>query len=606
MIIVNSTLKKLKELLYIIRFCFKVSWKASKKYVVIRSVIEITVSGIPFVTITLSKELINFLAAVPGMKVDVSESLYNLILLLSIVLFLKIVSRFTNRIKDYCGGVHKDLISREIDTQIAEQSAALDLSYFDSAKFYNEMNNARRDSSALQTLTWLVMDVIRSSIQFVVSLIVLLKLNTIFALLLIATGIPSIISERKFTEVIYRWQRNHVPEERKMGYIMGILTGRGFAKDVRLYNIQKELLSRYNSMWDKWFKDKRDTTFERSKWVMLFSALPEFGVIVISLYVGIEIMHGRLTIGDYSLYTGMVGQLMGGLFMIILLTSNIYDNNLRIVNYNNFLKWESNIKDTGTIIPEPPMEISFVHVAFKYPGTDEYILKNVSFTMSQNEKVALVGLNGAGKSTIVKLILRYYDPTEGEILVNGTNLKEYDLKAYRKLFSVMFQDYANYAFTIEENITLSNLDNRDNLEKIKMACDKSGAQSVADKYETGLDTYLTRQFEEDGKELSGGEWQKIALARTFFREGDIIILDEPSARLDPEAEHQIFTKFAELCEGKGAIFISHRLSNVTMADRIIVLDDGKVIEDGSHKKLMELKGKYSYLFNLQAEKYKVG
>lgn len=606
MITLKNMLGKVKEFGNIVFFCFKVSWLASKKYLLIRSLIEIVIAVIPFSMIVLRKEFLNFLVSIPGTDVTSSISIYKLSILLSLMLLLSVVNRIITKAKDYFGGIHKDLITRMIETQIAEKSANLDLSYFDSAKFYNEMNNAKRDSNALQTLSWFVMDALRSGIQFIVSFIILAKLNFVFAILLIATGVPSIISEKSFAEVIYRWQRNHMPEERKMGYIMNILTGNNFAKDIRLFGIQTDLLSRYHTMWEKWFHEKRRITYVKGKWVVLLSALPEIGSTAITLFIGIEIIFGRLTVGDYGLYTGMVGQLMGGMFMLITLSSRIYDNNIRLLNYNNFMKWESNIKDTGILIPELLTEISFVNVSFKYPGTERYILKNVNFTLLRNEKIALVGLNGAGKSTIVKLILRYYEPTEGEILVNRINLKEYDIKAYRKHFSVMFQDYANYAFTIRENITLSDLDNKENIDKLKRATERSGVQSVIDKCDSGLETYLTRQFEEDGKELSGGEWQKIALARTFFRDGDIIILDEPSASLDPEAEHKVFQKFAQLCEGKGAIFISHRLSNVTMADRIIVLDGGEVIEAGTHKKLMELKGKYSYLFNLQADKYKVG
>jgi ABC-type multidrug transport system, ATPase and permease components len=602
----KNIFEKTEEFIKIVKFCFKISWKASSKYLSIRILLELVAVGIPSVTIILSKVLIDFFAVLPRMKSDISNQIDQLILILVLMIILSIVNRIVNKVKDYYSILHKDLISREIEIQIAEKSASLDLSYFDSSKFYDEMSNAKRDSNALQTLTWFVMDVIRSGVQLIISFIIIFKLNAIFAILLIATGIPPIFAEKKYTEFIYNWQRKHMPEERKMNYILSIFTGGIFVKDVRLFGIQNEYFSKYNLMWNKWFKEKKENTFKRSRNVILQSILPEIGSAGILLYVGIEIIHGRLTVGDYSLYSGMIGQLITALFMIVLLISKIYDNNLRLLNYNNFIQWESKIMDTGNKIPVLPIEIQFVDVSFKYPGTEQYILKNVNFSISQNEKVALVGLNGAGKSTIIKLILRYYDTTEGRILVNGTDIKEYNLKEYRRHFSVMFQDYAGYAFSIKDNITISDLDNKEDNNKLKNAVNKSGAQFVADRFITGLDTYLTRQFEEEGKELSGGEWQKIALARTFFREGDIIILDEPSATLDPEAENQIFEKLAELCKDKGAIFISHRLSNVTIADRIIVLANGEIIEDGSHSELMSLKGKYAYLFNLQAEKYKVG
>ena len=285
--------------------------------------------------------------------------------------------------------------------------------------------------------------------------------------------------------------------------------------------------------------------------------------------------------------------------------ANILDNNIRITNFNKFLEWESLLKPCGTKKPESYFTIEFRDVSFQYPGSNKYVLENLNFSINSNEKVALVGKNGAGKSTIIKLILRYYDPTTGKILINGTDIKEYDIEILRKQFTVMFQDYANYAFTIKENITIADMDNKDNDEKVMDSCIKSGAENLISKFDKGIDTYLTGMFEEDGKELSGGEWQKIGLARTFFREGKIVVLDEPSAALDPEAEHYIFKKFSELSEGKGAILISHRLANIIMVDKIIVLDKTRIVEVGTHKELIERKGHYAYLFGLQAEKYKV-
>jgi len=604
--IMDKVIKKAKEFLGIIGFSFRVSWITSRKYLMVRLFIEVLIAGIPFGIIILNKILIDYLVNLPDIKVDSINGRNYFISIIFLMFVLNVMYGLLGKIKDYCGSMHKELIGKEIEIQIAEQSASLDLSYFDSAKFYNEMNNAKKDSYALETLTWILMDMIRSGIQFIISFAAICKHSPIFAFIIIIAGIPSVFSEKRFVEVIYRWQKNHTPKERKMNYIMSIFTGRVFAKDVRLYDIQKYLLEKYNSMWDGWFKDKRSTTFKSSIYVMLLSTLPEIGAMVISLFIGIDIINGRLTIGDYSLYTGLVGQLTSGLFMIITLTSKMHDNNLRLVNYNNFMKWESIIKQKGSEIVTNPMNIHFDDVSFKYPGTEQYILKNVSFSIYKNEKVAIVGSNGAGKSTIVKLLLRFYDPSGGKILVNGKDIKEYKLKEYRKHFSVMFQDYVGYAFTIRENITISDLNGKDDMAKAKNAAEKSGVNSIIDKCSSGLETYLTRQFEEDGRELSGGEWQKIALARTFFSDGTVIILDEPSAALDPEAEHQIFETFTELCKDKGAIFISHRLSNVTMADRIIVLDNGQIIEDGSHEELMKLKGRYAYLFSLQAERYKVG
>lgn len=602
----SGLLIKIAGFLEVVLFSFGVSWRASKKYLVMRTFLELFAAFLPFFTVFIGKEIIDFLVSPAASKGESAQQIEKFIWLAAALLAINVSGRLCLRLKEYFAGIHKELISRNINIQMTEQSAKLDLSYFDSVKFYNEINIARTDSISLQTLTWFSLDFVRTVIQITVSFFILLKLNPVFALILVVSGIPSAIAEKDYMGAIYLWQRDHIAEERKMNYILGIMTGRGFAKDVRLYGLENEMLSRYKRIWEQWFGEKRKLLFKKSIAATILSILPEIATIGMLIFVGINIISGNLTVGDYSLYTGMIGQLTGGLFMLIALVSSLYENNIRLKNYRKFLGWESNVSLCGTKKPRLPIRICFEKVSFKYPGSDNYILKDISFGMDSNEKIALVGLNGAGKSTIIKLILRFYDPTEGAILVNGIDIREYDLKEWRQSFSVMFQDYAGYAFTLRENVSLSDIENMQDEKKIMDALEKSGAENILNKFKAGLDTYLSREFEDGGEELSGGEWQKMALARTFFREGDIMILDEPSAALDPEAEHIIFRKFAQLCAKKGAIFISHRLANVTMADRIIVLENGTILEDGTHSELIEKAGKYSYLFNLQADKYRTG
>lgn len=589
-----------------VAFSFSVSWKASRKLLLVRVAIVLVTSLLPFVLIILGREILNSFVRFTAQRGDTGANIIYFARLAAALFGLEVTSRILQKLKDSCGSVHKDMIGNYLNIQMINKSISLDLSYFDSVKFYNELTNAKRDSVALETLTWLVIDFTSALVQFIIAVILLLRLNILIVAILVFASIPVMISEKRYIARLYNWQRNNVPEERKMNYLLNILTGRQYAKDVRLYRLQEEFVARHQSIWRKWFRDKTKLTIKKSKWVALFSVVPEFVSIAALFYVGVNIIYGNLTVGDYSYYNGNLGQLTGSIFTLVMLFSQIYDNDIRLGNYKKFLQWESNIQCGGTVKPSYPLKIEFVDICFKYPGNEEYVLYKVNFTMYEGEKIALVGHNGAGKSTVVKLLLRFYDPTSGNILANGTDIREYDVDEYRRFFSVLFQDYANYAFTLKENITMSDFSAGYDEIKMNQACHNGDLNDIVKKYETGFDTYLTREFDENGKELSGGEWQRVALARTFFRNGSIIILDEPSASLDPEAEHYIFQKFAELYKGKGAILISHRLSNVTISDRIILLEKGCVLEHGSHSELMKKSGRYAYLFNLQADKYKVG
>lgn len=589
-----------------IKFCISVSMKSSRKLFLSRVFIEAISSVIPFVTIIIGKEIINYLIQVlnNNQSQNIKESSKIILSYIVVLGVLKIIGRVLGKINESFGGLHKDLIGKYIDLEIANKSVSLDLSYFDSAKFYNELTNARRDSKVIETYTWYTINMLRSIIQLIIASVVLAKLHILFVFALLITGIPSVLIEKKFTGKLYNWQLKRVKEERKMQYIKNILSSRQYAKDIRLFNLKPEFLNKYKSIWKLWFNSKKDVIVKKTIQISLISIIPELGVSIIMVFVVLNILNGRLTIGDYSLYIGIVGQMTSSIFLLVNQFSRIYDNELRFKRYKNFTNWESKLDAKGKLKPEGKLTIRFEDVSFKYPGTDDYILKNLNLEICSNEKIALVGVNGAGKSTIVKLILRFYDPTEGTIYINDIDIKKYDINDLRKCFSVLFQDYANYSFTIRDNIGISNLEHRNNEEKLMGACKKSEAIKIVNKYSTGLNTYLTREYEEDGKELSGGEWQKIAIARTFFRDGQVLILDEPSASLDPEAEDRIFSVFDELCDGKGAIFISHRLSNVINTDRIIVVEDGKVVEEGTHSDLLKKSGKYAYLFNLQAKKYR--
>jgi ABC-type multidrug transport system fused ATPase/permease subunit len=300
----------------------------------------------------------------------------------------------------------------------------------------------------------------------------------------------------------------------------------------------------------------------------------------------------------------MLEQLMSSVYILITLIMYIYESKLRIDNINLFRSYSNKVLNTGKRRIGDSISIEFRNVRFKYPETERNILEDVSFTIKAGEKVCLIGINGAGKSTIIKLILRFYDVDAGEILVNGYNIKDYDIHNLRKNMSCLFQKYINYAFSLEDNIAISDLSKKNiNEQTILQAIRKGDCSDILNEAPKGLKTYLTKDFDQQGLELSGGQQQKIAIARLFYENGSMVILDEPSAALDPEAEYKIFQAFEEVCVGKTALFTSHRLTNVHLANKIIVLENGRIIESGTHDELMKNPKRYSVLYKYQADKF---
>ena len=316
-----------------------------------------------------------------------------------------------------------------------------------------------------------------------------------------------------------------------------------------------------------------------------------------------DVVAKRIGIGDLQYQLSMLTRLRTQTESLLRNINRFLSNNARLLELQDFMAFRPESEKSGTRLPSRNPKIEFCHVYFRYPNCEEYVLKDCSFTIEPGEKIGLIGLNGAGKSTIIKLLFRFYDPEKGCIKYDGVDLKEYDVYEVRKIFGVLFQDVISYCLPLREVIALSDFGERFNDEKLRRACDISGVSEIIRDWEDGFDSVLGRHYADNAKDLSGGQWQLLYLARAYFKDCDDIILDEPSAALDPLAEDRIFERLYRLSDGKSSVTISHRLSNTTLADKILVLDDGKIIEQGSHAELLKRNGKYAHLFRLQASKY---
>ena len=593
------------ELIRVIASCIRISFQSSHKYFCLRIVFTCIGIAAPFLSIYLSREIVNALVSGFSQK-EMASYFFSQFLFFAIFLILsEVLQRICESLSEYCERIHRDIIMNYTRNEISKKAAALDLTYFDSVEFYNELQDATQNSYQINETAFRAIQLLRFLIQLVIALVCVMQFHVFYGLLLLLSGIPGVLFNQAMFEKLYSWQRSTLGLERKITYLVSLVTQRAFAKDIRQYGVGDHITDQYNRLWKDWFGEKKKVSAKYVKKVALASILPQLITLAAIVQIGQQIFFGSYTVGDYSYYYGLITQLLSSIYLVISYYGFLSDGKIRVLNYMKFQKWENRVKEEGKRTLSGDFRVEFRDVTFSYlPGHP--VLKNIHLHFSSKDRIALVGINGSGKSTMIKLLLRFYDPDEGSILINGVDIREYSIRSVRDSFGVLFQDYCNYAFSVKDSVTLSNIKEAADTDQIYKALEQSGAAQFVSQFKNGLDTYLTRQYEETGEELSGGQWQKIALARTFFKtDSKMIILDEPSAALDPQAEHDLFERFRELYREKGAIFISHRLSNIMAADKIVVIENGEITEQGNHDQLMGANGRYAYLFRLQAKNYEV-
>ena len=577
-------------------FGIKTCFLASKFYFSMKLVILMFTTLIPLVNLWLWKEVLNGIVDFGNSKQTV---IVCLVIYLALQLAIYLIDQFDNYVQDRYG----DELKFYIDAVMMDKTSRMDLSFFDSAKMGDKVRHARNNFLTMMNMSWLVFDIISAFINVVATLIIVCTYKLWLGLVTLVLFIPFMLYNKKRTERKLQMEKEQLRDNRKKDYYRDVFFNDNVLFEVKLNNIGSYFIGKYKETWQKLYKINKTEDIKHNiinTLIMIVNVSSEFLVLTVSVF---DVVNKHIGIGDLQYNLSMVSRLRSQSQLLMNKVNKFLSDNARLIELQEFMDIEPEVEKSGTLKPSNNPKIEFCNVSFRYPNAEQYVLKDCSFTIDPHEKIGLIGLNGAGKSTIIKLMFRFYDPEKGCIKLDGIDLKEYDIYAVRKVFGVLFQDYVTYCLPLREIIALSDFDERFNDEKLKKACDISGASEVIKDWENGYDSVLGRYYADNGKDLSGGQWQLVGLARAYFKDSEYMILDEPSAALDPISEDRIFEQLYHLSEGKSSVTISHRLSNTTLADKILVIGDGHIIEQGSHFELLKQNGKYAELFNLQASKY---
>ena len=535
-----------------------------------------------------------------------SGQLNHLILLLGIELGLAVGSDLLGRAVSYVDVVLSELFTNATSIRLMEHAATLDLEDFEDADLQDKLDRARRQTMGRMGLMGQLFGQAQDMITVVSFAVGLLAYAPWLMVLLLVALIPAFVGESHFNALNYSLNFQWTPERRQLEYLRQTGASVETAKEVKIFNLNRFFIERFRTLSQKFFEANRKLAGRRALWGTLLAALGTLGYYVAYGYIAWRTVRGDFSIGDLTFLAGSFRRLRQLLESLLTGFSQVASQALYLDDLYSFFEVQPKIRSIPDALPVPdPIRSGFVfdNVGFRYEGAERWALRGLSFELHAGEVLALVGENGAGKTTLVKLLARLYDPDEGRILLDGRDLKDYDLGDLRANIGVIFQDYVRYHLTAAENIGVGQIDAMDDLTRIQRAAHKGMADEVVASLGKGYDQVIGRRFK-DGVDLSGGQWQKIAIARAYMRDAQVMILDEPTAALDARSEFEVFERFKELSDNKTAVLISHRFSSVRMADRILVLADGKVEASGTHAQLMAQRGRYAELFELQAAGYR--
>ncbi|HEX6133049.1 MAG TPA: ABC transporter ATP-binding protein [Longimicrobiales bacterium] len=498
-------------------------------------------------------------------------------------------------------------LSDHVQEILYRKSLEVDLEFYENTEYHDALLRAQAEAPVRPArVVNALAQIGQAGLSLVAVTGLLLSFHWLLTVALLAAAIPGLFVKTRFSTRLYAWTRRRTQAERMTRYFTTILTSLDYAKEIRVFGLGDEFRRRHRELRGQVMRERLQLSTRHRLQELLAQSLTVGAVFTAMLFIAQRALAGAISVGDVVMYFGAFQRAQDFFREMLNGLANLYENNLFLTDFVRFLGLEPTVVDPPQPRPFPSRVtrgIEFDDVTFRYPGTDRDVLRNVSFTIDPGEHVALVGENGSGKTTLVKLLCRLYDPSAGAVRINGVDLRELRVDELRDQFAIVFQDYAKYYLTARENIWLGNVHLPEDSEAIMEAARRTGADEVIRALPHGYDTTLSRQFGK-GVELSIGQWQKLALARAFLRHTPFIVLDEPSAALDPRAEAAVFDRFHELAQGRTTIFISHRLSTVRRSDRILVMVDGQIAEAGAHEELVERAGVYASLFETQAKHYR--
>lgn len=596
----TSLKKSFSALIYIPRF-FKEIWNTNKKLFLGSAFCRLIGAILPVIILWIGKIIIDEIILQTKLEVTDLTQLWTYV---GIEFGLIVLSDLVSRAIQLTDSLLGDAYSIDTSVRIIKKTNQIDISLLEDSEFYDKLERARTQTTSRVGLMSNALGEVQSLISIATLVAGLIYFEPYLIILLVLSIIPAFINEIWFSQQQYSLARGWTAERRELDYLRFIGANDKTAKEIKLFGLTDFVVDRFKNLSQEYYDLNKKLAIKRSALGFTFNVLGTLSYYGAYVFIIYRVISGVITLGELTFLSGAFNRLTRNLQDFFSKFTRISESALYLKDYFEFIDISIQPKHNEDIpLPEKIKEgFEFINVKFSYPESDNEILKGISFKIKAGEKLAFVGQNGAGKTTLTKLLLRFYEPTSGEILLDGININRFDKAQYQAFFGVIFQDFFKYEFTVRENIAIGDISQIDNQEKIKNAAELSLANQVVSELKKGYDQQLGKRFAK-GQELSGGQWQKVALARAYMKDAKVMILDEPTSALDAKAESDVFERFIGLTEDKTSIIISHRFSTVRQANKILVLDQGRVLEMGTHEDLMANKSLYADLFKLQAEGY---